>query len=196
MKQTFIVAVIATISASMLAAQAQPVSFPGSRYEVSSPGGRYRIENIDRPYAKGNLPSNKYADLESTDQHHLVLSDGTKRTPFHSYSRCVDILWSPDGKSFVMNDWVGSNICEAYLFQPGDIHHPEDIGSKLVDSPAAQKIEHKLRSAGHLYISAKKWLRPGLLEIMVRGHNGKPFSCTFLRKASGEFELLKNEKAR
>lgn len=156
---------LATIfSALSLIATASPkaettATFPGKISEIKSPNGFYTIKNFD-PAPTGEIIHRLY----------LLRRDQRKPILLRSYDRDVDILWSPDSSAFVVNDWIGSNITNPYLYYVNNTSHPIEITSKLFAALKGGPDRYSLNNSDHLYVFATRWRTPTSLEIKVTGH--------------------------
>jgi hypothetical protein len=79
--------------------------FPGKPSALPSPDGRYVLRNVDSP--KGPGP---YHTIYLEDRH-----TGKKRKVYE-YERSASVVWAPDSRRFAVNDYLGSNVSEAYIY--------------------------------------------------------------------------------
>jgi len=122
---------------------ATTATFPGKISEIKSPNGFYTIKNFD-PAPKGEMNHRLY----------LLRRDQRKPIFLRSYDRDVDILWSPDSSAFVLNDWIGSNITNPYLYYVNNTSHPMEITSKLFAAVKGGPDRYSLNNSDHLYVFA------------------------------------------
>lgn len=169
------------------------LDFPGKVSFIDSPDGKYSLRNIDKPYSKGNIPKDKYDDSKMVDGHHLVFvsKDSKKEKPLCSYDRSVNILWCPDSSSFVLNEWVGSNVCVSSLYKVKDLTRPISIDERLTSSVDGKSENALFTGIDPLYVFASKWLGPKSLEIKASGRkNGAEQNMTFKWDLSDSFERI------
>jgi hypothetical protein len=138
-----------------------------SKNHLNSPNGQYFIDFIRRSNVSYSNPAG--VDL---DGHVLsLLKKGQKKgILFYSFIRSVDTLWAPDSSSFVVNDWVGSNVAEPSLFRVEDPSIKVDILDKLTESLTTKQDKETMANALHSYVHATKWLSPSVLEIKAEGN--------------------------
>jgi hypothetical protein len=153
--------VIAILLFAIPASAANAVNFPGKTSEIKSPDGLYTIKNVDQPYKGGEIPRHVLLFLRKGQNSGIEILN---------YLRNVDVLWSPDSTSFVVNYWFGSNGASASLYRVNDLKHPIEIGDRL--SKALSKNEDKLNISkiDHFYLFANKCINANQLEIKEAGH--------------------------
>jgi len=183
--------VISGVSASQPRPYCSAIGFPGKINHISSPDCLYEIINVDQSI--GNLPPNKYGSLSSTpdvahsDGHYLLFIRKDKKTKvaFFSYMRDADILWSPDSKAFIVNDYVGSDTTLTYLYRVNDLGHPIDLSAKFIDSITNKSDKSSIMSSIYVHIFGAHWLSPNSIEIKTIGNSKdgtgyyKPFTLVY-----------------
>lgn len=182
--------IAATILTTPALAATDSINFPGPKSELKSPNGLYAIKNIDDPRFDRELVCQNYSS------HLVFLKKGQKKqVPFKKYFRNVDILWSPDSSAFVLNDWIGSNVAESYLYRVTRLTQPIDIGSKLILTNENDK--HSVAEAakfGAVYTFVSRWKDPTSLEIKLAGHSiGRGFTLTYSWDLKNSYKLIKRE---
>jgi len=137
-------------------------AFPSERSSVS-PDHRYRVTWTAPPEA-GGLHSLSIIDLRTEAASRLF-----------SFTRHVEVLWSPSGRHLALTDFRGSNESVVFVFTPSDpsvaipVSLPADI--------AASVAPH-----GHRYVRAVRWASPIVLVLRVTAHDNSvipPFEGQF-----------------
>lgn len=133
----------------------KPISFPEHSQAVS-PSGRYLITAVDS---------------DSEPHHTIFLNDRrlkTRRVLF-SYGRGIEILWNPDSKSFVLNDYAGSDYSECRIISVDEKAESINVWDKIVKDATA-KEKRSLIENHHVYIAAKEWIGSKTLKVKVWGY--------------------------
>jgi hypothetical protein len=160
--------------------------FPGPQRELKSPDGRYSVENID----------------SGSEPHHTLLlkktETGTVRT-LCNYNRSVSVLWSPDGKKLVVNDYLGSNLSESVIFFVDQTSSPLDIGAELLQSLKSSPDRRSLVGNDHVYFAVSRWEGDEAVKLKVWGYgevDPKGFSRLYIYQVGGTFRLMSTHKSR
>jgi len=142
------------------ATQTQPlpaklISFPEHSRAVS-PDGRYSITGV-------------YS--ESEPYHTVFLDDRQLKTrrELFSYSRSIELLWNPDGKSFVLNDYAGSDYSECKIIFVDEKAESIDVWDKIVKGIAPRE-QRSLLENHHVYIAAREWVSRDAVKVKVWGY--------------------------
>ncbi len=136
-----------------------------------SPNDLYAIQEVERPVPERGYP-----------EHLLFLSSKGKKEPLkilstgtNSYERFVEVLWSPNSQMFVVNDWFGSDIANAYLYRVDDLAHPVDIAQSIAQSSSNKLDRDSIANGVHIYQFVSKWIDPYTVEIRIVGdYTSKP----------------------
>lgn len=76
------------------------------------------------------------------------------------------MLWSPNNREFVVNDWIGSCEVRAYLYRINDLSHPIDVGNELLNRRKTDKVVKKAFDANlDRILYASRWLSPNVVKI-------------------------------
>ena len=75
--------------------------------------------------------------------------------------------WAPDGKHFFINNEMGSNVTELYVFDRVGKSRGDLQGEILGADPNLQEL---VRRGSHTYFNAEKWIDAGTLQVEVAGH--------------------------
>ena len=174
---------LALLSATIAArVSPQNISFPGIRSESKSPDGRFVIKNFDS---------------ETEDPAHtLTLLDHRTGTEIkiYRYGRHVDVLWSPNSKAFVINDYEGSNISHPVLFTEPWTLARVDLREKLIDFLRARNEAKSVLGNDHVYITAERWLNSDKLLCKVTGYgaaNPKGFTKRYVYEIGVGFRVAR-----
>jgi hypothetical protein len=179
-------AVVLSILAASSHAQ-RFADFPFGMSSSPSPGGRFSIE------AGACSPAN----LDQCDRRLWLVDHRTNRRELLiEFPRTVRIGWAPTDNAFYLNDDEGSNISEAYLYDPLKSAR-RDLGD-LIDAkfPADKRFEE----ASHHYFNGVRWLSPNALIVKRFGHfdhpvgGGNEFTVCYLVRISGTVRRLKETR--
>jgi hypothetical protein len=162
-------------------ANAQKVTFPGTKSELKSPDGHYTIRNMD--------------DEKQEPAHTLTLIGPKGSTEkIYSYGRHVEVLWSPTSSAFVVNDYEGSDASRPVLFTIPFTGKPLDLREKLTDFLRSRGNAASAEENHHVYFSAKRWLSDDEILCQVTGYGDvdpKGFTRRYVYKLSGGFRPYK-----
>lgn len=149
------------------AESAKFTSFPGEQKTCPSPNGNFKLryallESLSKAQiAAGKSPLRLFLQATRTknDLPLKVLSTGD-----NSFSREVRVLWSPNSKAFVLNDYIGSGTIESYLYLTSEPTRPIDIRKAL-----QQRLPDKTPFLANtwLFVYATKWINGDEVEISV-----------------------------
>lgn len=95
-----------------------------------------------------------------------------KKKLFYKYGRNIAIVWSPFSDRFAVNDFVGSNLSEVFLY---DLVQPDlkiDLDDRLSKSGRPRREQLSIETADHVYTYVLRWLDRDQLLFKVRGYNG------------------------
>lgn len=113
------------------------------RQPVTSPDGYYRVANVFcSDQTKERALALVLRNLKSGE--HRVL---------YTYDRDAAVLWSPDSRSIVINDFAGSDYTNNLLVSVDRRGPPIDLKERLLRSEPKQGV---LKS-DHLYIAGIEW---------------------------------------
>ena len=141
-----------------IGANAQKISFPGPSSKIKSPNGEYTIRNTD--------------DQKQEPAHRLTLVDEKNGTivKVYSYGRHVDVLWSPDSRAFVVNDYEGSDSCHPILFAPPWSAATIDLRGKLITYLRARGEAQIAEKNDHVYFTVQRWLTDKEMICKITGY--------------------------
>jgi len=148
---------------SMAVAQTRPISTP----VVDLPRGAVtRISSPDKKWGLIFECPNNCSERRLSIEH-----NATHQCRFISeYERSLKVSWSPDSRSFFVDDDSGSNIAMSYVYDPLTLR-VTDLADSLTtrDKGAAQYLR-----AGHSYLRAKRWINSHELFVSLSGHFDEP----------------------
>ena len=157
------VALVGLLFSSLSSAQDRPtrvVLFPDEQRAVS-PGSRYVLENV----ASNSGPP--YV-------HTIFLRDRklASRRKIFEYERHVQILLNPNGESFALSDYAGSNVAVCSVI---GVHENVKALSILDDVlktvPANERVA--IQRNDHLYVAAVAWIDAQTLRVAIWGHDSE-----------------------
>ena len=159
-------------------ASGQKISFPGTKSEVKSHDGRYIVRNQD--------------DEKQQPAHTLTLVDtkDNSATKVYSYSRHVEVLWSPTSDAFVVNDYEGSDISRPVLFTAPWTGQPVDLREKLIDFLRSGRGAKSVLENHHVYFSVRRWLHANEILCRLTGYGDadpKGFTSDYVYKIGDGF---------
>jgi hypothetical protein len=133
----------------------KPISFPEHSQAVS-PNGRYLITNVES---------------DSEPHHTVFLNDRRLKTrrKLFNYGRGIEILWNRDSKSFVLNDYAGSDYSECRIFSVDEKVQSINVWDQVLKD-ATTKERRSLLENHHVYIAAKEWISSKTLKVRVWGY--------------------------
>jgi len=142
-----------------------PIGFP-EHSRATSPDRRYALINVDN----------------DTEPYHTVFLENrrlkTRRELFH-YGRGVDVLWSPDSRSFALTDYAGSNYSLCSVIYVDEKLPAIDVWTDLRKrvAPSERRL---MEGNDHVYIEAISWDGPKILKVKIGGY-GEPSPNGFTR---------------
>jgi hypothetical protein len=169
---------------SYVHAQKRFADFPFDQ-KTTSPDGRFALVN------KGceTVPHTSKGATECDRKLWLVDQRTKNRKLLLEIERNVRVGWAPQGSIFFLNDNLGSNVSEAYVYFPGA--GPRlDLG-KLIDEHAPQDRRFE---GGHHYFRGVRWLNTQTLIVKRFGHldkeGGPGFTVCYLVNTTGHVTRL------
>ena len=130
------------LSWTATASNAAGPSFPSQLTQIPAPTGDYAL-------------TWKRGALEEGKPHQLFLKNLSTGHVLKilEFQRQVDVLWAPNGRFVAVTDWIGSNVSEVLLFQPGN-KKVRNLADCLYDSLGEQpELSHSI----HSYFEAVSW---------------------------------------
>jgi len=150
------------------AAADRVVTFPG-KVPARSPNRLYAVESVEERVSYQAYPKHLlyFVALHQKKKVPLKLCS----TGANFYERSVDVLWAPDSNAFVVNDWYGSNVADAYLYFVNDLAHPIDIGAQLKRAVKDKEDQISIENtkAVHTYVVASKWIDATKVAVRIAG---------------------------
>jgi hypothetical protein len=167
-------------SPGVFASAKKPVEFPGPQTQLKSPDGRYVVENLD----------------SDREPHHTLrvinIETGALRV-LCNYQRHVSVLWSPDGKKLVVNDYAGSDFSKVLIFSADQSSPPADIGAQLLRS-LKDPDRTSIADNDHVYFAVLNWEGNEAVKLKVWGLgevDPKGFSRWYRYTLGGSFERIR-----
>lgn len=148
---------VAVLNATRAASAGKLVAFPGPLAQLPSPHGRYVVENV----------------VSDKEPHHTLRLKDSGTGAVHTlctYQRHVTVLWSPNGKKFVVNDYAGSDFSKVLIFSVDQDGRPEDVGAGLLQSLKNSPDWRKLADNDHVYFAVSSWDGNRAVTLKVWGH--------------------------
>lgn len=130
--------------------EAQSVQkFPGRESKLISPNHRYAIENVERA---------------GEPRHVLLMTDKSsgKTREVYQYARRASVLWSPDSRTFAIDDAAGSDYTETKIFSVKDGAVVLDVQKKI----GKLEIPH----GHHEYFYIASWIGPSSVLVYHWGY--------------------------
>jgi len=146
-----LVAVATALQANMLVAERGVTIFPGGESTAPSPTGRLVIRNVD-------------SDAEPHHTLYLKQANGSEHRLL-SYGRHVSVLWAPNERTVVVNDFAGSDysVCRVYLVESGRaVDVSQAIRTRYGDDTVFENH--------HVYFEAVAWRGAETLKVKVWGY--------------------------
>jgi hypothetical protein len=103
-----------------------------------------------------------WKEATDTSDHYLILRDLKSRRwrKIVDFGRSVDFLWAPDGNSFAITNWVGSNCSEAWIGFPKD-------SSKHVN---LEYNSPQVSENHHVYYEILRWRNSSSVLLKIWGY--------------------------
>lgn len=162
-------------------------TFP-QRTELRSPDGRYTVQAITVCGVR-RLFLNEKAKKQTSKTPINVPANGG-----NSFSRGLDVLWSPDSTFFMLNDWLGSEKTISYLYRTPGLGVPVEVNEKIKPVLIQQLGARKFNSLTFLYVYADRIEKSKLVRIRVEGNCPDEIhpavSLTYLWDRDKKFTLL------
>jgi len=147
---TLILIAALAVALSVPVAAVSKVSFPGTS-KAPDPTGRYTIT---------------WADSSPHELFFKAIKKGNQQH-FLSFTRHVDVFWSPDGNAFAVTDWGGSDYSDAVIYLPEEINKPINLKDALKKTfGGLPEIERN----HHVYFEVLDWATPEILTFKVHGY--------------------------
>ena len=80
------------------------------------------------------------------------------------------MLWSPDGKKLVVNDYAGSDFSKILIFSADQDSPPQDVGAELLQSLKDSPDRRSLADNHHVYFAVSTWEGNDAVKLKVWGH--------------------------
>ena len=147
--------------ALLLAVAAAPlVTFPGPQRSVQSPASPARVFYLDMGMDEGG--QNLSLRFDPGHGPPILL----KR-----FDRSVDIGWSPSGRRFLVNDYIGSNIADCLIVRPeGAGVRGLSLIRAIARSPGRPR---ETPANAHYYVHCNGWTSDTIVDGVVGGHTDK-----------------------
>lgn len=142
-------------SAAAKPERSEVIKFPGSVHAVASPDRKAVIINEDRDQEPNHL---LYLSVRGSPSKILIMP----------YGRHVDVLWSPDSRSFFVNDYAESNEADCILINRGTMKKTS-LTRVLTKGARAPLLGN---DNTHLYVTCDGWRGTQKLLVSVIGYNG------------------------
>ena len=175
------ICLLAVVSTVASGAARKLTEFPGTQAQLRSSDGRYAVENVD----------------SDKEPHHTLLLKNTETGAVRTlcnYPRNVTVLWSPDGKKLVVNDYAGSDFSKILIFSADEDSPPQDVGSELLQSLKDSPDRRSLADNHHVYFAVSSWEGNDAVRLKVWGHgevDPKGFSRLYQYTLRGSFRRVR-----
>lgn len=172
---------VAVLSGAVAASPKKLVEFPGPQAQLQSPDRRYVLENLD----------------SDKEPHHTLRLKNTETGAVRTlcnYPRHVTVLWSPDGKKLVVNDYAGSDFSKILIFSADQDSPPQDVGAQLLQSLKDSPGRRSLADNHHVYFAVSSWEGNEAVKVKVWGHgevDPKGFSRLYQYTLGGSFRRMR-----
>ena len=133
-------------------------SFPSRVTRAESPDHRYAIINVEN---------------QEEPRHTLFLEDEREKTrrKLMDYGRSVEVLWNPNSRYFIVNDYAGSNVAECWLFNAEAEGTPVRLSDAVIAKIKNPRELASVQNNFHLYFAASEWRdrNTALIEVWGQG---------------------------
>lgn len=143
-------------------------------HQCSSPNGRFIVENENRT---------------GEPRHVLMLKDNENNTHYeiYSYDREASVVWAPDSKKILINNYAGSDHTMNLIFYIDEKKLQIDLKYLLMQH-LTEKEKQTVENNDHVYLSGLEWIDNNNLRVIVWGHgsfNPEGFCKCYILKISG-----------
>ncbi|NTV51290.1 MAG: hypothetical protein HGA69_00435 [Desulfobulbaceae bacterium] len=139
----------------------------------------------------GDIVVEHYENYKADDYHFKEIWLGSKKDPknkflIYSHGRSAEVIFSPDEKWLIINDYLGSNASDVILFrQDNDSKYTEvknaDVFNKAWALFFKQSKFLKPKEFGHQYAEAVRWASDSKsFLVSVWGHLDEPVKRKFI----------------
>ena len=148
-----------------------PLAFASNAQQIAStpvfelPGPTTRLPSPDKKWtlvfeARG-------------EQRRLWIEDNAShaRKLVHVLTRSAGVSWAPDGRSFFLNDELGSDGADCYVIDASTLKET-NVASLLVAHFTTTLADYF--DAGHVYVEGIRWLTSRVLLVRLTGHLDRP----------------------
>jgi hypothetical protein len=146
-----------------VSASAEPVvSFPGKTSRVKSPTSELVVSYFDPGENAGG--SHEYS---------LRLEyPGRPVREIDVFTRSVDVSWSAAGDRLFVSDYIGSNVADCYVFQPGPKMYRK-ISLTTILTKQFREMDRLLGAVDHGYVDCAQWIAANKIRIFAEGHGAR-----------------------
>lgn len=133
------------------------------------PSGRKAGPPIMSPDGSFKVSSVFCSSLSHEREFALILENiksGERRT-LYTYDRDATVLWSPDSRWIIVNDYAGSDYTNNVIISIERNVPPIDLKKHLLQSKPKQDV----LESDHLYLSAREWKSESDIELLAWGHD-------------------------
>jgi hypothetical protein len=110
-----------------------------------------------------------------------------KARRLYVYDRSVSIVWSPDSRHLILNDFAGSDYTDNYIYDTAMARVVLDIRRRI--TVGLTGVERRRMTANdHVYSSGYKWLGDDTIGVLAYGHgqhDRKGFCACYTVSISG-----------
>jgi hypothetical protein len=141
---------------------------------VTSPDGRYDVLKV--------FCSSQTNERELALVLRNVQSGESRR--LYTYDRDASVIWSPDSRWIVINDYAGSDYTNNVVVSIDQGTPSIDLKQRLLESKPKQRI----LESDHLYLAASEWKSQSEIQLVAWGHDSgrkKAFCRCFLVSLGG-----------
>lgn len=166
----YLIALSAVLPGTISAAQADELTmFPGKVKTLKSPNGMYEIFDVDKGFSpEGEQNREIFFRKKGSKVQQSILF----------YHRCVNVAWSPDSSSFLLNDYAGSNVIIPYLFNVNDLKHPIEINPRLMAAVHDKKDRYSIEHSDIFsLVFSSRWINRDAVEMTCYGGGSKGVGC-------------------
>jgi len=114
-------------------------------------------------------------DSDKEPYHRTVFLENRKfktRRKVYEYERWAEVLWNPDGNSFALTDYAGSDNALCTIISVDEQILAVPVFENLLKKLSLSEQE-KIQRNDHLYIEAVEWIDTRILQVKIWGHDSE-----------------------
>jgi hypothetical protein len=167
-------------------------NFPScQQVRIMAPNGNWALVSPPNPEFCPKEDKGKYADFEP--KLFLMNESNHRKRLVMRYSSGGDVGWAPGSMAFFVNEQVGSNVGDAYIYGTASLKKLDLTDVIFRSDSAAAKFK-----IGHRYVRARKWIDDHSILVQFCGHTDESpviqFDFRYRVTVTGQVQTLFQKK--